>query len=130
MKIVNTRPELCNGCGKCMLACSNILYKSEDIDKSAIRILEDVEKPGSYKIIVCNHCGECAPVCNLEVMYKAKNGAIRLKKAICVGCYVCVGFCPNNALPVNPEINEPIKCIACGACTRACPTGAIYMGEK
>jgi carbon-monoxide dehydrogenase iron sulfur subunit len=130
MKIVSTRPELCNGCGKCMIVCSDVLYKSEDPKKSAIRIRKDAEKPGSYKIIVCNHCGECTPVCNLGAMYKAKNGSVRLNKETCVGCYVCVGFCPNSALPVNPEINEPIKCIACGACTRACPTGAIYMSEK
>jgi carbon-monoxide dehydrogenase iron sulfur subunit len=130
MKIVKTKPELCDGCGKCMIACSKVLYKSEAPEMSAIRIIEDPDNRGKYKIHVCNHCGECVPVCNLGAMYEAKNGAVLVNKETCVGCYMCVGFCPNNALPVNVKINEPIKCIACGACVRACPTGAIYMEEK
>ncbi|HHW03862.1 MAG TPA: 4Fe-4S binding protein [Thermoanaerobacterales bacterium] len=130
MKIVKTKPELCNGCGACMTACSKVLYRVEDPKKSAIRIKEKAEKSGSYEIFVCNHCGECIPVCNTEAMYQAKNGAVRVDDKKCVGCYICVGFCPNNAMFTHPDINEPIKCIACGACTRVCPTGAIYMDEK
>lgn len=130
MKIVKTKPKLCNGCGECMTACSKILYKVEDPEKSAIRVKEKAEKPGSYEIFVCNHCGECIPVCNTEALYQVRNGAVRLEDKKCVGCYICVGFCPNNAMFTHQDINEPIKCIACGACTRVCPTGAIYMDEK
>ncbi|HHY04057.1 MAG TPA: 4Fe-4S binding protein [Thermoanaerobacterales bacterium] len=130
MKIIKKKAELCTGCRACMTACSQVLYKVDDPEKSAIRIIENKEKPGSYEILSCTHCGECIPPCNPKAMYRAKNGAIRVDKQKCVGCYICVGFCPENALHVNVEINEPIKCIACGACTRACPTGAIYMEEK
>jgi len=130
MKIVKTKAELCNGCGACMTACSKVLYKVEDPEKSAIRVKKKSEAPNSYEIYVCNHCGECVPVCNVEAMYQHKSGAIRVKADKCVGCYMCVGFCPNNVLFVHPEINEPIKCIACGSCVRACPTGALSFEEK
>lgn len=129
MKVVKTKYQLCNGCGECMLECSKILFKIIDPLKSAIHISEKKQKPGEYDIFVCNHCGNCIPICNTEAMYEAKNGSIRLDKKKCVGCYICVGFCPYNALPVHKNINEPIKCIACGACTRVCPTGAIFMEE-
>lgn len=130
MKIVKTKPELCDGCGACMMACSKVQFKEENSEKSAIRILKKDDEQEKYNIYVCNHCGECVPVCNTESLSEAKNGAIRLSKKTCVGCYICVGFCPNNAMFVNEEINEPIKCIACGTCVKVCPTGAIYMEEK
>ncbi|MCR4431822.1 MAG: 4Fe-4S binding protein [Tepidanaerobacteraceae bacterium] len=130
MKIVKTKPELCNGCGACMMECSKLFHKVADPEKSAIRIREKAGKPGSYEIYVCNHCGECISVCNTGALYRAKNGAVWIDGGKCVGCYICVGFCPNNAIFVNAQINQPIKCIACGACTRVCPTGAIYMEEK
>ncbi|MGB9840073.1 4Fe-4S binding protein [Thermovenabulum sp.] len=130
MKIVKTKPELCTGCGACMLACSKTLHKVEDAKKSAIKVVEKKDAAGNFDIIVCNHCGECVPVCNTEALYFAPNGAVRIDPKKCVGCYMCVGFCPTMAMTVHPEINEPIKCIACGACVKACPTGAIYMEEK
>ena len=130
LKIVKTKPELCNGCGNCMVECSKVLFKVKDSEKSAIRIKEKKEQVGQYDIYVCDHCGECIPSCNTKSLYEAKNGVVRLDKEKCVGCYICVGFCPNESIYVNLEINEPIKCIACGACTRVCPTGAIFMEEK
>ncbi|TYP56738.1 4Fe-4S binding protein [Thermosediminibacter litoriperuensis] len=129
MKMVKAKPELCTGCGACMIACSKALYKVEDPAKSAIRVKE---KPGTgvkYEIAVCNHCGECIPICSVEAVYRAKNGAVRIDHGKCVGCYMCVGFCPHNAIFVHRDINETIKCIACGSCVKACPTGAIYMEE-
>jgi carbon-monoxide dehydrogenase iron sulfur subunit len=130
VKIVKTRPELCNGCMECMLACSKTLYKVEDPEKSAIRVKKVDKKSDEYEIHVCDHCGECIPVCNTGATYEAKNKTVRLDRKKCVGCYICVGFCPSNALYYHSDINEPIKCIACGSCTRACPTGAIFMEEK
>lgn len=127
MKVVKIKAEVCNGCGACMTTCSRVLYKVEDPAKSAIRIKEKADNPGSYEISVCNHCGECISVCNIEALYRAKNGAVRLDAKKCAGCYMCVGFCTHGAMFVHPQINEPIKCIACGACARVCPTGAIYM---
>lgn len=130
MKIVKSRPNLCTGCGACMIACSKVLYKVEDPDKSAIRIKERPGAESGYDIFVCNHCGKCISICSVEAIYKAKNGAVRIDAEKCVGCYMCVGFCPEQAMFVHKDINEPIKCMACGACVRACPTGAIYLEEQ
>lgn len=129
MKAVRVKPELCIGCKACMTECARVIYKAKDSEMSAIRIKEKPEKVGSYEIYVCSHCGKCIPFCNTEAIYQAKTGAVRLDSKKCVGCYICVGFCPYDAIFINKNINEPIKCIACGACTRVCPTGAVYTEE-
>ncbi|NJE13541.1 phosphoadenosine phosphosulfate reductase family protein [Thermococcus sp. LS2] len=43
----------------------------------------------------------------------------------CVGCGVCVGRCPENALSINPKTRKIIvdytKCIHCRECMEVCP---------
>lgn len=124
MKRVKVKAELCNGCGTCELVCSNVLFKEENPEKSAIRVSE---KSDGYDINVCDQCGECIDICPTLALYKNKLGIVLIDKKKCVGCFSCIGFCPTLSMKRHNDYIEPFKCIACGKCVKECPTGALYM---
>jgi NADH-quinone oxidoreductase subunit I len=69
-------------------------------------------------------------------------------KERCIGCSLCAGACPANAILVVAKENPPetpfspgeryaevyqinmLRCIYCGYCEEACPTGAIVLRQK
>lgn len=125
MKYIETKPELCVGCKKCVEVCSSVLFKSKTTEKSAIMITKIGE--AAYDINVCNQCGSCIQICPVQAIYRAKNGSILINKDKCVGCLACVGFCPIDAM--RYDNTTPFKCIACGSCAKQCPTGAIFIKQ-
>jgi ferredoxin len=66
----------------------------------------------------------------------------------CVGCYLCAGACPADAIYIEAEENTEenrvsageryarvfdvnlLRCIFCGYCQAACPTGAITLEHQ
>ncbi|HEX3048207.1 MAG TPA: 4Fe-4S dicluster domain-containing protein, partial [Bacillota bacterium] len=68
-------------------------------------------------------------ICPAEAISKDQNGVVRIKKSICVGCFMCVGFCPESALFMHNDYIEPFKCVACGQCVKKCPAGAISISK-
>lgn len=127
MKVLKRKPELCIACHACESACSKTWFKEDNAEKSCIRIKE--EEKGSV-IVSCTQCGECISVCPAEAITRDKNGIVRIDKSKCVGCFICVGFCPELAMFMHDEYIEPFKCIACGQCAKQCPTGAIYIEQE
>ncbi|MBN1625722.1 MAG: 4Fe-4S dicluster domain-containing protein [Deltaproteobacteria bacterium] len=49
----------------------------------------------------------------------------------CVGCHVCMAFCPAEAIRFGDTGNEidQLKCIHCGTCYRECPISVISETE-
>lgn len=128
MKRLVKDDSLCIGCRQCEETCSKAFYKVADASKSCIRITD--KEDGTYKITVCTQCGKCAEVCNTGMITAGPNGVYRLNKKECVGCLMCVGFCPEQIMVQSDDCLEPSKCTACGLCAKNCPTRAIKIVEE
>lgn len=126
MKYLAKDDSLCIKCHQCEEACAKAYFKTDDVEKSCIRITEDTDAV----INVCNQCGECIDICPIEILTRDRKGVVRINKKDCVGCFMCVGFCPEEAMIYHDDHIEPFKCIACGLCAKQCPTGAIFITEK
>lgn len=127
MKVLKKNPELCIACHECESTCANTWFKEKNIEKSCIRIEENSEQKN---IITCTQCGECMDVCPTQAITRDKNGIVRINKKMCVGCFMCVGFCPEIAMIMHGDNIEPFKCVSCGQCVKVCPTNAISMSEE
>ncbi len=127
MKRLVKDENLCIGCGKCEEVCSNAFFRESNAAKSCVRVQEIEEN--KHKLTICNQCGKCIEVCPVQALTRDSKGIIRLNKKDCVGCFMCVGFCPDNAMMQHDDYIEPFKCIACGLCVKSCPTGALKIVE-
>lgn len=127
MKYLATDSSKCISCRACEEICSTTYFKSNDRNKSCIQINEE---DGKAEINVCDQCGECIDICPVMAITRDKHGIVRINKKICVGCFMCVGFCSKLSMRQHDDYIEPFKCIACNLCSEVCPTGAIYISEK
>jgi ferredoxin len=128
MKVLKIDLEKCDGSQACMAACAKALFKTEEIAFSSILIRSG--EGGKVAATLCDQCGECVSVCPPQALYRAKNGTVMLKKELCTGCLICVGYCRKGAMMRVPGSVEPFKCVACGQCVKACPTGALSLEQQ
>ncbi len=86
---------------------------------------------------ICNCCKDCCDTINLW-----RDGTLPLINSTyhlavvdpetCVGCGTCEGWCPTEAIAVNPDDSaecDETACFGCGVCSRFCPEGAISLKE-
>lgn len=120
MKVLEKKSELCTHCHACERVCSSTWFKEDNPQKSCIKITET-------HLVTCSQCGECISICPTQAIIRDPSGVVRIRKNICVGCFMCVGFCPESAMFMHNDSIEPFKCVACGQCAKECPSQAIYL---
>ena len=127
-KLTVKKNSECMACLQCVQACSEAFYKEFHPDYSCIQIVAG--KNGAAKPMVCIQCGKCMKACEHEaITQNPKTGVYMINKKECVGCYMCVGFCPEQVMYYVDGRNEPGKCTACGICVKACPVGALSIQD-
>ena len=127
-KILKIDTGKCNGALACETTCSKAFFKVEDSVLSSIR--HSQTDAGAHALNVCNQCGECIAVCPVEALTRNKVGVVMVNKKVCVGCFMCVGFCPTLSMHRAPGRSEPFKCTSCGLCVKSCPAGALAVVEE
>lgn len=88
-------------------------YSLHFTDSVAIMLLEDL------KGVFC-------------VSIAKENMEVKINKAWCKGCGICVAFCPKKVLGYDSngkvEMLDAVNCIKCGQCELRCPDFAIFLG--
>jgi len=57
-----------------------------------------------------------------------KSGAMLIDSALCVGCRLCVQFCPFGGVEIDAKTGKIIKCDLCGGepiCVKFCDPEAL-----
>jgi Fe-S-cluster-containing hydrogenase component 2 len=123
---VEVRKGKCFGCHLCEDFCSVELAGEINPKKAAIRIHGQFPIPGTYEVVVCDQCGDCAAACPVEAITES-GGVYRIDPELCTGCGACVDACPRGAMFVHSSSPVPIKCVACGKCIELCSRKAIEI---
>ncbi|MBK9167373.1 MAG: 4Fe-4S dicluster domain-containing protein [Bryobacterales bacterium] len=90
--------------------------------------------------MACNHCIEatCVKVCPTRAVWRRADGIVLVQEEKCVGCGLCVKFCPYEAPQVDQARRKMEKCTMCAdridaglqpACASVCPTHALQWGR-
>lgn len=110
---------------ECESVCATKMFKFDDPERAALHIRELPN--GEGHAILCDQCGDCLSICPTNALTRAKLGFVRIDKTICVGCFVCIGYCEKGAFERAPGALEPYKCTSCGLCVKACPHAALKL---
>ncbi|MFW9880760.1 MAG: 4Fe-4S dicluster domain-containing protein [Candidatus Thorarchaeota archaeon] len=82
--------------------------------------------------MICQHCETaiCETVCPMGALSRDKRtGAIIIDKDLCVGCKLCVMFCPLGGIGIDKN-RKIIKCDLCDGdpvCVKFCIPGALQF---
>jgi carbon-monoxide dehydrogenase iron sulfur subunit len=142
MKRVYVNEDWCLGCHLCEYNCAFANSGETDMVKAlkdaviAPRIRVEENDQIVYAVS-CRHCTEplCVKSCISGSLTK-QDGAIRIDKNRCVGCFTCVLVCPYGAVSTS-ETGAVQKCELClknasgkPACVEGCPNAAIVYEER
>ena len=126
MKYLSLDSGKCNGKRACEKACAQTFFKKGEAEYSAIKISNS---DMGFTANVCNQCGQCMEICPVKALSRNKIGTVMVDKKICIGCFMCIGFCPTLSMRRAHDQREPHKCVSCGACVKACPNQALHLTE-
>ncbi|MFX0042738.1 MAG: 4Fe-4S dicluster domain-containing protein [Candidatus Hodarchaeota archaeon] len=130
-KILFVDPEKCTGCRLCENVCSLYHEKVCNLSRARIHIVK-WEDAGLYIPMVCQQCEIpiCETVCPMHAVSRdEKTGAMLINHDLCVGCKMCVMFCPLGGVGIDKN-RKILKCDLCGSdplCVKFCIPGALQF---
>ncbi len=123
-------PEKCTGCRLCETACS--LHNEKVLNPALARIhVAKWETAGLYIPVVCVQCETpiCQTVCPVRAISRdEKTGAVVIDADVCVGCRLCVLYCPFAGAQIDFRKGRVVKCDLCNGdpvCTKFCDPQAL-----
>jgi molybdopterin-containing oxidoreductase family iron-sulfur binding subunit len=96
----------CDGCGKCISACSKMHFIPPDRQYIKVLKMQDAEKTAPYYFPQpCYHCDNppCTKVCPVDATFKRSDGVVLIDNERCIGCRFCMAACPYGARSFNWE---------------------------
>lgn len=130
-KILFVDPEKCTGCRLCEIACSVHHEKVCNPSRARIHIVK-WENSGLYIPMICQQCDTpiCEIVCPMNALIRdEKTGALLIDESLCVGCKLCVMFCPFGGVGIGKN-RKIIKCDLCNGepiCVKYCIPKALQF---
>jgi molybdopterin-containing oxidoreductase family iron-sulfur binding subunit len=94
----------CDGCGKCMEACSKMHFVPSDRQWIKVLRMKDAEHTAPYFFPQpCYHCDNppCTKVCPVDATFKREDGSVLIDNERCIGCRFCMAACPYGARSFN-----------------------------
>lgn len=123
--LIQTRWDLCVGCGACELACSMFHYGVLNRELSRIRIFRyHLPLPKSVQNVCCQ-CSEeereCQKACPIDppvIYYDKENFHMTVDTERCLGsdCAECASACPAQVPRFYPRVHE--HSMVCDLCER------------
>jgi Fe-S-cluster-containing hydrogenase component 2 len=89
------------------------------------------ETAGLYVPMVCQQCETplCEVVCPMHALKRDnRTGAVLVNYDLCVGCRLCVVFCPLGGINIDTQTRKVIKCDLCDGeplCVKFCEPQAL-----
>lgn len=131
-KIILVDHKKCTGCRLCENVCS---VQNEGVCNPQLARMKIVkyEWEGLQIPAICQQCEEaaCMAVCPMKAISRdAELGCIRIHQDKCIGCKLCLAYCPFGAITYNFVRKTVSKCEYCDGdpvCVKFCETKAIQF---
>ena len=108
----------CDGCGKCMQACSKMHFIPPERQWIKVLRMQDAEHTAPYFFPQpCYHCDNppCTKVCPVDATFKRQDGIVLIDNERCIGCRFCMAACPYGARSFNwARPHDPPEALAQG----------------
>ncbi len=130
-KILFVDSEKCNGCRLCENVCSIYHEKVSNTSRARIHIVK-WENVGLFVPMICQQCDNpiCETVCPIHAVSRdEKTGALLIDNDLCIGCKLCVMFCPLGGVGIDKN-RKILKCDLCDGepfCVKFCVPGALQF---
>lgn len=102
----------CDGCGKCIEACSKMHAVPPKRQWIKVLRMQDTHETSPYWMPKpCFHCDNppCTRVCPVDATYKRSDGVVLIDNERCIGCRFCMAACPYSTRVFNwgPPADPP-----------------------